>query len=74
MESTLAPQHDIPAPVPDETNGWCIDEQYQIYRDAKFLNDKGVITRTLTVERRVLIRSLHTVPAVDDLFTRHRLE
>ena len=45
-----------------------------MYRDAKLLNDKVVVTRTLTVERQVLIGSLCTVPDVNALFTRHRLE
>ena len=42
--------------------------------DAKFLNDKGVMTRTLTLERRVLTGSLSTMPEIHNLFTRHRLE
>ena len=42
-----------------------IDGQYQVSRDAKLLNDKGVMTRLV---------NLHTVPAVHDLFTCHRLE
>ena len=41
---------------------------------AKFLTDKGVMTRTLTLERRVLTGSLSTMPEIHNLFTRHRLE
>lgn len=43
-------------------------------RNAKFLNNKGVMTRMVTVERQVLKGSLHTFPVEHDLFTRHRLE
>ena len=42
--------------------------------DAKILNDKGVMTQTLIIEQRVLTKSLPTMPAIHDLFTRHRLE
>ena len=42
--------------------------------DSKLLNDKGVMTRTLIVERRVLIGSLHMFPAIHDFFTRYQLE
>ena len=45
-----------------------------MYSDAKFLNDKGVMTWTLTVERRVLTGSLPTMLDIHNLFTRHRLE
>ena len=38
------------------------------------LNDKGVMTRTLTLEWRVLTGSLPTIPEIHNLFTRHRLE
>ena len=48
--------------VADQSNRWCVDGQYQVYSDAKFLNDKGVMTRTLTLERRVLTGSLPTMP------------
>lgn len=27
-ESLSAPQHEVPAPVPDKTNWWCIHGQY----------------------------------------------
>lgn len=50
------------------------DGQYQVYRDAKVLNYKGVMTKSFTVERRVLIGSQNAVPEVHGLFTRHRLE
>ena len=45
-----------------------------MYKDAKLLNDEGVMTRTLIVERRVLTGILHTVHDVHALFTRYRLE
>ena len=46
----------------------------QVYRDAKVLNDKGVMTRLVTVKRRVLTGRLNTSPDVNRLFTRNRLE
>ena len=61
-------------PVADQPNKWCVDGQYQVYSDAKFLNDKGVMTRTLTLERRVLTGSLPSMPEIHNIFTRHRLE
>ena len=45
-----------------------------MYRDAKLLIDKRVMTRILTVEQRVLTGSVHTMPYIHDLFTRHQLE
>ena len=61
-------------PVTDQPNRWCVDGQYQVYSEVKLLNDKGVMTRTLTLERRVLIGSLPTMPQIHNLFTRHRME
>ena len=58
----------------DQPNQWCVDGKYQVYLDAKFLNDKDVTTRTLTLERWVLTGSLPTMPEIHNLFTRHRLE
>ena len=74
LESTLSSTTHALTPVIDQPNQWCVDEQYQVYSDAKFLNDKGVMTRTLTLERRVLTGSLPTMPNIHNLFTRHRLE
>ena len=48
--------------------------KYQVYNDAKLLNDKGVMAWYLTLKRRVLTRSLSTIQAIHALFTRHRLE
>ena len=38
------------------------------------LNDKGVMTRLVTVKHRVLMGYFHKVLNVHRLFTRHRLE
>ena len=57
-------------PVADQHNWCCVDGQYQVYSDAKFLNDKGVMTQTLTLERQVLTGSLPTMPEIHNLFTR----
>ena len=74
LESAPEPQLEVPAPVPNEPNRWCIDDQYHIYRDAKMLNEKMVMTRLVTIERQVLTGSLCIVPKVQNLFTRHTLE
>ena len=73
-ESTSgSPAHTL-TPATDQPNRWCVNGQFQVYSDAKFLNDKRVLTQTLTLERRVLIGSLQTIPEIHNLFTRHRLE
>ena len=59
--------------VADRPNRCCVDGQYQVYSDAKILNDKRFLTRTLTLERQVLMGSLPTMPEIHNLFTRHQL-
>ncbi|TMX03049.1 hypothetical protein EJD97_018556 [Solanum chilense] len=61
-----APLHQVPQPVDDESNRWCIDGQYKIYMDAKFLNNKGVMTRTLTFEWPDVVESLRA--DMDNIF------
>ena len=73
-ESTSGSPAQAPTLATDQPNRWCVDGQFQVYSDAKFLTDKGVMTRTLTLERRVLTRSLLTMPEIHNVFTRHRLE
>ena len=58
----------------DQPNRWCVEGQYQVYSDEMILNDKGVMTQTLTLERWVLMGSLSMMPEIHNLFTRHRLE
>ena len=74
LESTLSSSTCSLTPIANQPNQWCVDGLYQVYSDTKFLNDNGVMTRTLTLERRVLIRSLPTMPEIHNLFTRHQLE
>ena len=74
LESTSDSPAQAPTPATDQLNRWCVDGQFQVYSDAKFLTDKGVMTQTLTLERRVLTGSLPTMPEIHNLFTRHRLE
>lgn len=73
-KSALAPKYNVPAPVPNEPKWWCVDGWYQVYKNAKLLNDKGAMNKLVAVERKILTGSVHTVPIVHDLFTRHRLE
>ena len=64
----------VPTLVVDHPNQWCVEGHHPVYSDAMFLNDKGVMTRTLRLERRVLKRSLPNMPNMHTLFTIHRLE
>ena len=74
MKAAPSPPNEDPSPVVHQPNLWCVEGKHQIYRDAKMLNDKGVMIRTLTVEQRVLTWILHTVPSIHDIFTRHQLD
>ncbi|KAG5615476.1 hypothetical protein H5410_015300 [Solanum commersonii] len=53
---------------------WCIKGQWQIYRDAKMKNAKEKMAHTITEKRRVLTKSLHTMPDIHQLFQRHKCE
>ena len=68
-DSTLLSPTRFLTPVGDHPNWWCVDGQYQVYSDTKFLNDKGVMTRTLTLEQRVLNGKLPTMPQIHNIFT-----
>jgi len=73
-ESIPVPRNDDPTPVAAEPNRWCVEGQWQIYRDAKMINDKQKMARLITEERRVLTGSLHTVPDIHRLFNFHRCD
>lgn len=49
-ESASVPQVDVPVPVVEEMNQWCIHVQYQVYRYARVLNDKGVLIGLVTIK------------------------
>ena len=53
-DSTSGSPAQVPTLATDRPNRWCVDRQFQVYSDAKFLTDKGLMTRKLTLERRVL--------------------
>ncbi|TMW81878.1 hypothetical protein EJD97_007496 [Solanum chilense] len=72
--STSGSPAQAPTQATEQPNRWCVDGQFQVYSDAKFLTDKGVMTQTLTLERWVLTGSLPTMREIHNLFTRHRLE
>ena len=61
-DSTSDAPPQVHTPASDHPNRWCVDGQFQVYSDAKFLTDKGVMTWTLTLERRVLTGSLPSMP------------
>ena len=50
-DSTCGSPAQVPTKATDQPNRWCVDGQFQVYSDAKFLTNKGVMTRTLTLER-----------------------
>lgn len=45
-----------------------------MYKDSKMLNDKVVMIRLVTLELRILTRSLHTVTKVHRLFNLHKFD
>ncbi|KAG5609658.1 hypothetical protein H5410_020939, partial [Solanum commersonii] len=67
-ESVPVPRNEDPTPVAGEPNRWCVEGQWQIYRDAKMKNDKEKMARLITEERRILTGSSHTVPDIHWLF------
>ena len=48
--STSPPQSGVPTPFAEHPNRLFVVRQYQVYTDAKLLNDKGFMTLTLTQE------------------------
>uniref|UniRef100_M1DXV1 Integrase core domain containing protein n=1 Tax=Solanum tuberosum TaxID=4113 RepID=M1DXV1_SOLTU len=73
-ESVTIPRNENPNPVAGELNRWCVEGQWQIYRDAKMINDKEKKARIVTEEHRVLTGSLHTVPDIYRLFNLHKCD
>jgi len=65
------PPSSEPAPVVEEPNRWCVEGQYQLYRDARMLNENDKMARLVTDERRVLTCILHTAPVIEGLLCRH---
>ena len=43
-DSTSGSPVQVPTLATDQPNRWCVDGQFQVYSDAKLLNDKGVMT------------------------------
>ncbi|KAK4707242.1 hypothetical protein R3W88_033214 [Solanum pinnatisectum] len=59
------PPNTNPALVAEEPNRWYISGQYQIYRDARMLNEKDRMARLVTEERRGSHRQpLHRAPSM----------
>ena len=44
LDSTSGATAQVPTPASDQQNWWCVEGQFQVYSDAKFLTDKGVMT------------------------------
>lgn len=53
---------------------WCVEGQYQIYVDARMLNDHQKMAHIITEERRILTGSLHTLSTIEELFKKHKCE
>jgi len=68
------PLNTDPTAVAEEPNRWCVEGQWQIYRDAKMINEKGNMARLINEEHKVLTGSLHTMPDVHRLFQKHKCE
>lgn len=73
-KSAPTPRADYPTPVVDEPNRWGFVGQYQVYRDAKILNENRVMTRLITMELRVLTGNLHTIRDLHKRFNLPRFE
>lgn len=51
-----------------------MEGEWQIYQDAKMVNEKQKMARRIIEEHRVLKRSLDTIPDIHMLFQRHKCE
>lgn len=74
LEYVLVPRANYRSPITDEPNWWRVEVQYHVYKDSKMLNDKVVMIRLVTLELRILTRSLHTVTKVHRLFNLHKFD
>jgi len=70
----LVPPNTEHAAVAEEPNWWCVSSQWQIYRDARMMNEKERMSRLIIEEHWALTCSLHTVPDIHALFQRHMCE
>uniref|UniRef100_M1DC75 Integrase core domain containing protein n=1 Tax=Solanum tuberosum TaxID=4113 RepID=M1DC75_SOLTU len=73
-EDIPVPPNTVPAPVAEEPNKWCVDGQWQIYRDSRMINEKEQMARLIIEDRRALTGNFHTMPNIQALFQRHRCE
>ncbi|TMW91954.1 hypothetical protein EJD97_013698 [Solanum chilense] len=73
LESASSHKDDVPAPFPDYPNRWCVDGQYQVYKDTKVLNEKGMVTR-LGPEPEIAPVQLAEDTVLASLFTTPLLE
>ncbi|KAK4721333.1 hypothetical protein R3W88_011566 [Solanum pinnatisectum] len=69
----LVPPSSKPMPVATEPNKWCVEGRYQIYKNARMLNEHDKMDRLIT-KGRVLMGSLHTTPIIEGHFCRHNYE
>lgn len=63
-EDTPTPRSDDSTLVGDKPKRWCIEGKWNVYRDARMLNEKGVMIPLVTEERRVLAESFPIVHKV----------
>lgn len=74
MDSIPVPRADDPTPLENEPNCWCVEDQNQVYIDAKMFHEKGLIDWLVTLECWVLAVSLHTFPELHKLLNRHNFD
>ena len=72
LRATLTPRTDNPTPVVDDTNIWCNEGQLKVYREAKMINAKRVMTQLVNEEHRVFTGSLHINLEIHSLFHIHK--
>lgn len=58
--------------ISDENICWCVHKKWHVYRDTNIYNEKGMMIRLVTMERRVLTGSLPTFPEVYKLLNLHK--
>ncbi|KAG5631719.1 hypothetical protein H5410_003436 [Solanum commersonii] len=68
------PRNENPTPVAGDPNKGRVQGQWQIYHDAKMINDKEKMARLIIEERRVLTKIMHTVPDIHRIFNLHNEE
>uniref|UniRef100_M1DJC8 Integrase core domain containing protein n=1 Tax=Solanum tuberosum TaxID=4113 RepID=M1DJC8_SOLTU len=62
------PPNTDPAPAAEKPNRWCVNGQWQLYKDARMITTKNMMARIVTEERMVVTGGLHTMSNIHRLF------